>query len=77
MRRSSQHNSQDQEQSRKDNTGPATQLVDAPAKEEHAKYFTDEESVGQSGLDGGGKRIGIQLCEKGIHVADDLRIVAV
>lgn len=77
MSGASQDNSEDQKSSGENNTIPPAQFVNRPAEEKHAKNLTDEKTVRHPGLHARSVVFGVKRCEHRIHVAYDLRVVAV
>ncbi len=63
MSGSSQHDTQDKKECRKDDARSSANLVDKKAEEQHAEDLSNKIGVGQSGLDDAGHAIFVQVCE--------------
>lgn len=68
VRGSRQHDTKDQEESGKEDAGPAADLVDDESEEQHAKDFTDEVGIRQSCFDGRRHTILVKFGEQWLHV---------
>lgn len=77
MCRSGQHDTEDKEDGREDDSRAAAQLINSPAREEHSEDFADQTGVGQVGLDLAGDVVFVQDGEERFHETDDLCVIAV
>lgn len=73
----SQDDAKDQEKGGPKDAGTTAELVNGPAKEEHAKDLANQKGVGHARLDALGVVVRVQRRQHRVHLADHLRVVAV
>lgn len=77
MGSSRENDTEHEEQRSKENTSPASKLIDGVPEEQHSEDLADKISIAEARLDGAGESLGVQFLEERVHVANDLGIVTV